>query len=204
VRAVVIAALVVVPIAACSQPVAPASGNESTRQTMSMSATESAPSEGEESWRYWCEEGACFPAKDVEFGSHRQGTVFDVLPLDFRPTSNDCPYEPDESCEHRGEDGIVYYLVNTPVFNKRVVIAGPPQRGLPYGLSGAETPEQALAHMRTRYDYPFEPITPEDGVHLVTVAGSLKNERNFVFWLYLTFSPEGRFLEIALQGPPTV
>jgi hypothetical protein len=104
-------------------------------------------------------------------------------------------------CGFELTDGVRYSVWGAVVVAKRVPVA--PGARLPFGLSGYETPEQALLVMRRVVSAPAEVVQRDDGVRLVTHHGTLGTLEN-PMWLYFEFSQAGHFTEVILQGPPTV
>ena len=154
------------------------------------------------------EQPPVFDGREIEFGAYPIGADLATLPGDLRAIE---PCEPanrdigDGSCLYRGDDGITYYVIGDRlIINKWVDVAQAPPGGLPYGLTGHETPAQALTHMRSRFSLPFVIMRNDVGEQLVTVDGLIRGGGGIDFLLYLIFSADGRFEQIKLEGPPTV
>jgi hypothetical protein len=154
-----------------------------------------------------CGYGGChgpfYPAGDLEFGDHLMGFHYPSVPSSYR-AQGECDFRWDPGCEYRGADGVLYLLEHDDLVRKRIDVSAPPRDGLPFGLTGHETPAQALAILRTHTPVPMHISTqPGAGAILVGNEGTLRNALNSPLWLYLVFTPRGVLEEIRLQGPPT-
>lgn len=98
----------------------------------------------------------------------------------------DCAYE---------SDGVEYLVFEQSLTRKTVAVVRPPERPLPYGLSGDETPQEALARLE-RYDAQFR---IEEGREGHTLVASAANEAGVV--VILDFGTDGRLEEITIGGP---
>lgn len=108
-------------------------------------------------------------------------------------------------CEYRDARGILYLVYGQSLDRKRIIVAHPVRGWLPYGLTGEETPEQALRHLGDRYEAPFQ-LDAHDGQTFVGSYGAnlpnsaVASGNNLGFDVVLTFGPSRKLEEITIGG----
>ena len=128
-------------------------------------------------------EGAFYLSYDLEFGRHLIGAWTRVC---------------DRQCEFE-QAGVRYIVARGRIDAMRVDVGGT-LLPLPFGLSGDETPDQALAAMQRVTTIPFEVSARTDGGREIVVQGSLKNALGRPQRFRLLFTPEGRLNLIEMYG----
>jgi hypothetical protein len=167
----------------CSPPgrPAPATGADLTAPSQAVAEVVAPPKAASEECGYGGCEGPFYDAAVADFGSLPMGAQVNAIPSDAVEHHGDCA-GPDVYCGFQLADGVRYSVWGTTVVAKRVPVT--PGSQLPFGLSGRETPEQALLAMRRVVSAPARVVQRDDGVRLVSQAG--------------------HFTEVILQGPPAV
>jgi hypothetical protein len=148
----------------------------------------------------WCGREPCqgpfYRSDDLEFGRHLIGEAVEVP--EAAVVQGDCLRRRAADCAFV-EDGVRYYVARGRVTDMSLAVAHATR--LPFGLSGEETPREALAVMQRVTSIPMELSGREDGDHVVAVQGALKNALGEAESFNLVFTPEGRLYFIEMLGP---
>lgn len=98
-------------------------------------------------------------------------------------------------------DGVIYVAVDGRIISKSIDVADPPRAGLPFGLQGGQTMDQALAAMREHTNTPLSVKTfPAGGGQYISNDDILKNAHDHPFLFSLLFVND-RLIRILLQDP---
>lgn len=140
-------------------------------------------------------------ASELDIGEFPMGMAVSDLPHDASCSHVALQnYGPARMCGFT-RDGVIYVAVDGGIISKDIDVADPPRAGLPFGLQGGQTMEQALAAMRGHTDAPLVLKTfPGDGGQYISNDDILKNAHDHPFLFSLLFVND-RLIRITLQDP---
>ncbi|MEQ1811941.1 MAG: hypothetical protein ABL889_18580 [Terricaulis sp.] len=140
-------------------------------------------------------------ASELDIGEFPMGMAVPDLPRNASCNHADLQnYGPARMCGFT-RDGVIYVAVDGRIISKSINVDEPPRAGLPFGLEGGQTMEQALATMREHTEAPLGVNTfPGGGGHYISNDDILKNAHDRPFLFSLLFVND-RLMSILLQDP---
>ena len=101
-------------------------------------------------------------------------------------------------CEYRDENDVLYLVYGHMLTRKRIMIDGRARPGLPFGLRGDETAEQALQALNARFGPLFSPYNLDGRSGLASQR--LRNHLGYDYWVEIAVGADGTLEEISVGG----
>jgi hypothetical protein len=134
---------------------------------------------------------------DLDFAMPPIGSTVAAIPDGAQRGAN-C-YDADYiDCEYRADTGVYYLVYGHTLTRKRMVIGGRATPGLPFGLRGDESADEALEALNARYGPVFTRYDVEGRVGLTTQT--LSNEQGFNYTVAIAVRGDGGLEEISVGG----
>lgn len=152
--------------------------------------------------------GPHHPAEGLEFGALQMGAPVSRMPEGVSDPFGDCIGQPLANDGPVGLcsfviDGVVHVVNGGAVRTKTIYLApnmpAPPVGGLPFGLSGDETPDETLAIVRAATNVPMTLDTLSEGGAFVENQDVLRNTRGVPMMLYISFDDDGGMIALMLR-----
>ncbi len=110
-------------------------------------------------------------------------------------------YEADYiDCEYRDDGDVQYLVYGHTLTRKRIAIDGRRQPGLPFGLRGDETADEALQTLNARFGPMFTRYEVGDQIGLT--SQTVRNELGYEYSVEISVGPDGKLQEISVGGIP--
>jgi hypothetical protein len=137
------------------------------------------------------------PALDLDFGTPPLGSTVSAIPSAMRRSAN-CYEAAYIDCEYRDESDVQYLVYGHTLTRKRIVIDGRARPGLPFGLRGDETVDQALQALNARFGSVFTRYEVEGRTGLA--SPTLRNQSGYEYSAQIVVGPDGKLEEISVGG----